>query len=94
MSPQRKLSDMTSDHFLGNYFNICSNTGSIRDDPYWTSKVNSLKLIEPSSINKGYYLTLSFKITAFKDLTRHVLNSMTGHISLPMILQKIMQVCL
>ncbi|CAB3988597.1 vacuolar sorting-associated 8 homolog [Paramuricea clavata] len=44
MSPQRKLSDMTSDHFL-----------------------------------------------AFKDLTRHVLNSMTGHISLPMILQKIMQ---
>ncbi len=21
MSPQRKLSDMTSDHFLGNYFN-------------------------------------------------------------------------
>ncbi|XP_028409020.1 vacuolar protein sorting-associated protein 8 homolog [Dendronephthya gigantea] len=44
MSPQRKLTDMTSDHFL-----------------------------------------------AFKDLTRHVLNSMTGHISLPMILQKIMQ---
>ena len=30
----------------------CSNTGSIRDDPYWTSRKNSLKLIEPSSINK------------------------------------------
>ena len=30
----------------------CSNTGSIRDDPYWTSKKNSLELIELSSINK------------------------------------------
>ncbi|XP_046860227.1 vacuolar protein sorting-associated protein 8 homolog [Xenia sp. Carnegie-2017] len=44
MSPQRRLTDMTSNHFC-----------------------------------------------AFKDLTRHVLNSMTGHISLPMILQKILQ---
>ena len=24
----------------------CSNTGSIRDDPYWTSRKNSLELIE------------------------------------------------
>ena len=31
---------------------FCSNTGSIRDDPYWTSKKNSLELIELSSINK------------------------------------------
>ena len=30
----------------------CSNTGSIRDDPYWTSMKNSLELIELSSINK------------------------------------------
>jgi hypothetical protein len=30
----------------------CSNTGSIRDDPYWTSRANSLELIELSSINK------------------------------------------
>ena len=30
----------------------CSNTGSIRDDPYWTSRENSLELIELSSINK------------------------------------------
>ena len=30
----------------------CSNTGSIRDDPYWASKKNSLELIELSSINK------------------------------------------
>ena len=30
----------------------CSNTGSIRDDPYWTSRKNSLELIELSSINK------------------------------------------
>jgi hypothetical protein len=30
----------------------CSNTGSIRDDSYWTSRENSLELIELSSINK------------------------------------------
>ena len=30
----------------------CSNTGSARDDPYWTSRMNSLELIELSSINK------------------------------------------
>ena len=28
----------------------CSNTGSIRDDPYWTSRKNSLELIELSSV--------------------------------------------
>ena len=27
-------------------------TGSIRDDPYWTSRETSLELIELSSINK------------------------------------------
>ena len=31
---------------------FCRNSGSIRDDPYWTSRKNSLELIEPSSINK------------------------------------------
>jgi hypothetical protein len=31
---------------------ICSNTGSIRDDSYWTSRENTLELIELSSINK------------------------------------------
>ena len=30
----------------------CSYTGSIRDDPYWNSRKNSLELIELSSINK------------------------------------------
>ena len=30
----------------------CSNTGSIRDDPYWISRKNSLELIELSSIKK------------------------------------------
>jgi hypothetical protein len=30
----------------------CSNTRSIRDDTYWTSRENSLELIELSSINK------------------------------------------
>ena len=29
-----------------------SNTGSIKDDPYWTSRKNILELIELSSINK------------------------------------------
>ena len=28
------------------------NTGSISDDPFWTSRENSLELIELSSINK------------------------------------------
>ena len=31
---------------------FCSNTGSIRDNPYWTFRKNSLELIELSSINK------------------------------------------
>ena len=31
--------------------------------------------------------------SAFKELTRHVMNSMMGYIALPAILQKIMQVC-
>ena len=30
----------------------CSNTGSARDDPCWTSRKNSLELTELSSINK------------------------------------------
>jgi hypothetical protein len=29
-----------------------SNTGSIRDDPYWISRKNSLELMELSSITK------------------------------------------
>jgi hypothetical protein len=33
-------------------YSSCGNTGSIRDDPYWTSRENSLELIELSSINK------------------------------------------
>jgi hypothetical protein len=33
-------------------FSCMYNTGSIRDDPYWTSMENSLELIELSSINK------------------------------------------
>ena len=34
------------------YVSSCSNTGSIRDDPYWTSRETSLELIKLSSINK------------------------------------------
>ena len=30
----------------------CSKTELIRDEPYWTSRKNSLELIELSSINK------------------------------------------
>ena len=37
----------------------CSNTGSIRDDPYWTSRKNSLELIELSSINKASLVQVS-----------------------------------
>ena len=33
-------------------YTCSSNTGSIRDDPYWTSRKNSRELIEPSSVNK------------------------------------------
>ena len=33
-------------------FWFCTKTKSIRDDPNWTSRKNSLELIELSSINK------------------------------------------
>ena len=32
-------------------FSFGSNTGSIRDDPYWSFRKNSLELIKLSSIN-------------------------------------------
>jgi hypothetical protein len=38
------------------YFSSCSNTGSIKDGPYWTSRKNSLELIELSSINKVKFI--------------------------------------
>lgn len=34
----------------------------------------------------------SFLIIAFKELTRHLLNNMMGYISLPAILQRVVQV--
>ena len=34
------------------YVSSCSNTGSIRDDPYWTSRKNSLEQMELSSTNE------------------------------------------
>ena len=34
------------------YVSSSGKTESIRDDPYWTSRKNSLELIELSSINK------------------------------------------
>ena len=39
-------------YILKNHGITYNNTGSIRDDPYWTSRKNSLELIELSSINK------------------------------------------
>ena len=33
------------------YDSFCSNAGSIRDDPYWISRKNSLELIVKSSRN-------------------------------------------
>ena len=38
--------------FVQKSFRMCCNTVSIRDDPYWTSRKNSLELIGLSSINK------------------------------------------
>ena len=37
----------------------CSNTGSIRDDPYWTFWKNSLELIELYSMNKVSFVSVS-----------------------------------
>jgi hypothetical protein len=46
------------------YVPFCSNTGSIRDDPYWTSRENSSEMIELSSINKvSFSLGFMFKVT-------------------------------
>ena len=39
---------------------FCSNTGSIRYDPYWTSRKNTLELIELSSINKVSLVLVSY----------------------------------
>jgi hypothetical protein len=41
-----------TDFLQGTPVSYRSNTGSIRDDPYWTSRKNSLELIKLSSINK------------------------------------------
>jgi hypothetical protein len=53
---RRFLYPCTSSEYQNMYSTECitfdSNTGSIRDDPYWTSRKNSLELIELSSINK------------------------------------------
>ena len=48
--------DATKYGNLARFINHCcdvSNTGSISDDPYWTSRENSLELIELSSINNS-----------------------------------------
>ena len=34
------------------YVSLCSNTGSVGDDPNWISRKNTLELIELSSVNK------------------------------------------
>ena len=39
---------------------FCSNIGSIRDDPYWTSRKNSLELIKLFSMNKVSLVWVSF----------------------------------
>ena len=44
---------------------FCSNTGSIRDDPFWTSRKNNLERIELSSTNKiSLVLVFSCSITS------------------------------
>ena len=34
------------------YVSSCSSTRSIKEDPYWTFRKNSLELIELSSVNQ------------------------------------------
>ena len=46
-----------------------SNTGSVRDDPYWASKKNSLELIELSKMNKfSLVLVFSYSNTPYSSL--------------------------
>jgi hypothetical protein len=44
------------------WVSFCSNTGSMRDDSYWTFRENSLELIELSSINKVSLNSLGFRL--------------------------------
>jgi hypothetical protein len=46
------LSHVRIVHLFGTPSSSCSNTGSIRGDPYWTSREIGLELIELSNINK------------------------------------------
>ena len=41
---------------------VVLNAGSIRDDPNWTSRENSLELIEISSINKVSLTSFKFEL--------------------------------
>jgi hypothetical protein len=52
----------------------CSNTGSIRDDPYWISWKNNLELIELSTINK---YPISFRFRLIKVFSPCVLHDRT-----------------
>ena len=45
----------------------CSNTGSIRDDLYWTSRKNSLELIELSSVTKVTIGLIQFILPSYKQ---------------------------
>jgi hypothetical protein len=47
-----KLIELFSVNKVSLGFFLYSNTGSIRDDPYWICKENSLELILLSSMNK------------------------------------------
>ena len=44
-------------------FSSCNNARSIREDPYWASRKNSLELIELSSINKVSLVQVSSGVT-------------------------------
>ena len=48
-----------------------SNTESTRDNPYWTSKRNSLELIELSSRNESSNLVLNIQPTSFHSLSEN-----------------------
>ena len=49
---------------------FCSKSRSIRDDPYWTSRKNSLELIEQLSSMNEIYFSLGFLLREYWNMKR------------------------
>ena len=72
---------------LNSYFSLgfpCSNIGSIRDDPYLTSRKNSIEPIELSSINKVSfsYLIMFFTLVRTKPFIPQTVSVLCVYYSL------------